>query len=232
MKINTDKTKVLTFTNRFNATVSDYAIGGAQIEKVMSFKYLGVRLSSNLTWYCHIEHVVNRASKTLGFLKRQLALADQNTKLIAYTTLVRSQLVCASLIWSPYQTYLINQIESLQNKAARFITRRHSRADSITAIKNTLELTALHSRRKRARLAFFHRLFHSSSLFRQINREPPDWISLRLDHPFKVKPIFTRTKVYQNSPLLLAIADWNALPGSIASLTNHSCFLARVGEML
>lgn len=63
----------------------------------MSFKYIRVHLSSNLIGNCHIEHVVNKASRTLGVLKRQLALADQNTKIIAYATVVCSQLSYACI---------------------------------------------------------------------------------------------------------------------------------------
>ena len=40
--------------------------------------------------------------KTLGFLRRILALAPRHTKEVAYKTLVRPQLEYAAPIWHPY----------------------------------------------------------------------------------------------------------------------------------
>lgn len=231
MKINIDKTKSVTFTTRSNLDTFIYKINETPIEKVSAFKYLGVHLSSNLTWNCHIEHITNKASKTLGFIKRHLALADQNTKLLAYTSLVRSQLEYASIIWNPHQTYLLNHLESVQNKAARFITRKYSRYDSVTTIKSSLELTTLEARRKNSRLSFFHTLYHGSSQFKEVNLKPAYRVSSRLDHPYKVQPIFARTNAYKNSPLPLAITDWNALPREIATLTDHTLFTNEINAL-
>ena len=43
------------------------------------------------------------ATKTMGFLRRNLALAPRHTKEVAYKTLVRPQLDYAAPIWHPYQ---------------------------------------------------------------------------------------------------------------------------------
>ena len=43
-----------------------------------------------------------KATKTLGFLRRNLALAPRHTKEVAYKTLVRPQLEHAAPIWHPY----------------------------------------------------------------------------------------------------------------------------------
>lgn len=135
MEINVSKTKAMTFTRTHNPELSYYTIQGIPVEKVSTFKYLGVHLSSDLSWNEHINTITSKASKTLGFIKRNLYLANSATKLLAYTTLVRSKVEYASIIWNPHQTYLIDQLEALQNKAARYIT------------KNTRETTVLRTSR-------------------------------------------------------------------------------------
>uniref|UniRef100_A0A0K8RLY6 Putative jockey ele1 orf2-h 1e-120-j 4 n=1 Tax=Ixodes ricinus TaxID=34613 RepID=A0A0K8RLY6_IXORI len=102
MEINITKTKSLTFSTKLNVDRHAYAIGENQIENGTSIKYLGVHLSANLSWNLHTEHIISKASKTLGFLKRSLFQANKATKLLAYTSFVRSQLEYASIIWHPH----------------------------------------------------------------------------------------------------------------------------------
>ncbi|MDD9361362.1 MAG: reverse transcriptase family protein, partial [Anaplasma sp.] len=181
MKINTSETKAITFTTQRHPTPHTYLIRNDPIENVILFKYLGVHLSSDLTWNTHIQHITKKAMKTLGFLKRTLFQANPETKLVAYSTLVRSQLEYASIICNPHQSYLGENIESLQNKAARFIFRDYSRFTSVTGIKHRLNLSPFHTRRKLARLSFIHKLYHSFSAFKylfyaQLTIYRPVWI--------------------------------------------------------
>ena len=45
-----------------------FTIKNLEIEKVECFKYLGVWLSSNLTWNKHIEEICKSASKQTGII--------------------------------------------------------------------------------------------------------------------------------------------------------------------
>ena len=40
-------------------------IGGAVIERVATYKLLGVCISEDLSWNVHIEHIVNKANRRL-----------------------------------------------------------------------------------------------------------------------------------------------------------------------
>ena len=53
----------------------------------------------------HINNVTSKATKTLGFLRRNLTLA-------AYKALVRPQLEYAAPIWNPHHQTEINRIMS------------------------------------------------------------------------------------------------------------------------
>ncbi len=70
---------------------------------------VGVTIASDLYWRHHIENIVGKANKTLGFLKPNLKHCPQEIKVQAYKTLVRPILEYSSTVWDPY---MINQVES------------------------------------------------------------------------------------------------------------------------
>ena len=55
----------------------------------------------NLDWGQHMSEISSKASKTLGFLHRNLSFAPQETKEVAYKTLVRPKLEYAAAVWNP-----------------------------------------------------------------------------------------------------------------------------------
>ena len=64
-----------------------------RLEQVQSAKYLGITISDDLDWGQHISEISSKATKTLGFLQRNLAFAPStlrklHTKQVAYKTLV------------------------------------------------------------------------------------------------------------------------------------------------
>ena len=68
----------------------------------------------------HISEISAKATKTTGFLRRNLAFAPRHTKEVAYKTLVRPQLEYAAptCIWHPYHETQIGQVEKVQRTAA------------------------------------------------------------------------------------------------------------------
>ena len=75
----------------------DYSLHEQILEQVRSAKYLGLTITDDLEWGQHVSEISCKATKTLGFLRRSLALAPRQTKEVAYKTLVRPQLEYAAL---------------------------------------------------------------------------------------------------------------------------------------
>ena len=71
-------------------------------------------------WGQHISEISSKATKTLGFLRRNLASAHRSTKKVAYKILIRPKLEYAEPIWSPYSNFQIYQVENVQRTAARW----------------------------------------------------------------------------------------------------------------
>lgn len=227
MQINTEKTNHLNFTSVPKSQTNTYILNNSIVHSVTSVKYLGVYINSSLTWTDHIKYITTKAQKKLGFLKRRLHLADRDTRLQAYTFFVRPSLEYASVIWHPYQIALTNLLEAVQNKAARFIMSSYSRFQSVSSLKQTLNMPPLAMRRKFARLCFFHTLYHSNTSFARSHILPPPHTSHRIDHAYKVNPIFARTEKYKNSPLTLSIKEWNELPSRIATITHSLLYFSQ-----
>ena len=61
-----------------------------------------------------------KASKTLGFLKRNLSECTKQLKSAAYTSRVRPTLEDASAAWDPSSVEDITKLEKVQPQAARF----------------------------------------------------------------------------------------------------------------
>ena len=55
-------------------------------ENVQSAKYLGITITDNMDWGQHVSEISSKATKTLGFLRRNLAFAPRSTKEGAYKT--------------------------------------------------------------------------------------------------------------------------------------------------
>ena len=79
----------------------NYTLHQKTLDQVQSAKYLCLTVTYNLDWGQHISDIKCKATKTLGFLLRDLALAPTHTKEVAYKTLVRPQLEYALLFGIP-----------------------------------------------------------------------------------------------------------------------------------
>ena len=64
---------------------------------ITSVKYLGITVTDDLDWGQHINNVTSEATKTLGFLRRNLTLAPKETKVAVYKAFVEY----AAPIWNP-----------------------------------------------------------------------------------------------------------------------------------
>ena len=111
MAFHPDKCKTFRVTRSLNLVEFAYAIRDQNLDTAQHVKYLGVTLSNNLSWKQHIHNITEKASKTLGFLKRNLRVNSTSPKETACKVLVRPQVEYAAAAWDP--GYL-NEIKTLK----------------------------------------------------------------------------------------------------------------------
>ena len=82
----------------------------------------------------------------------------------AYKTLVRPILEYCSSVWDPHTSTLIKQLESIQNRAARFVK------GSVKAIKQELNWESLQHRRKVDKLTNFQQAVAGKNSLSSVKR--------------------------------------------------------------
>ena len=98
------------------------------------------------------------ANRTLGFLRRTLFSCPQNVKEAAYKGMVRPILEYGSSVWDPHPDNLQKELEKVQNRAARFVTRNDDyETGSMTGILGQLKGESLKKRRKDNRLILLNK---------------------------------------------------------------------------
>lgn len=135
MPLNASKCKLISFSRKRTNSVFHYSINNTVVSTARSYKYIGVYLSSDLSWKTHVTTILSKASQYLGYLRRNLRNAPSNVRKLAYLTYVRPQLEYASSTWPPYQDYLIRMLEAVQKRTARFISGNYDHHSSINPNK-------------------------------------------------------------------------------------------------
>ena len=150
----------------------DYSLHIQTLENVQSARYLGITISDNMDWGQHISEISSKATKTLGFLRRNLAFAPRSTKEVAYKTLVPPKLEYATPIWSPCSKLQINQVEKVQRTATRWTCRRWQNTSSVGEMLDELEWPSLDARRDRSFLLLFHKILSGAVSIEKTSTRP------------------------------------------------------------
>ena len=221
MLFHPDKCNVISFSKKRTKIKYDYTLHGQTLLAVDSTKYLGLNFSEDLTWNAHIGKICAKANRMLGFLKRNLKIENQNVKSVAYKSMVRPLLEYSSTVWHPHQANLTSQIESVQNRAARWVTRQYDRESSVTAMKSKLEWPSLNLRRQQARIILLYKIVNGLVLC------PTSYFVFHRGGIY-INPIHARTDYYKYSFFPDTIYHWNTLPVQVIQAPSLDAFKGRL----
>ena len=197
----------------------DYTLHQQKLEQVQSAKYLGITITDNLDWGQHVSEISCKATKTMGFLRRNLALAPRHTKTVAYKTLVQPQLEYSAPFWNPYHKLQIQEVEKVQRTAARWTCRRWRNTSSVGDMLDELEWPSLEARREQSSLTFFYKI-HSGTVSLDKDKyltPTPNLHRTRESHDLQYTRYFAYSDSLKNSFFPRTIPLWNSLPSSVVS---------------
>lgn len=223
MEFHPDKCQVLTISRKKNTINHPYHLNGHSLTHVEKAKYLGITIQSDMRWNHHIQNITAKASRTLGFLKRNLQINSVALKSTAYKALVRPHLEYATSIWNPSTKRETDKIEMVQRRAARYATNRYRDKSSVGDMLHQLQWPTLAERRKHQRLTLFYNI-HNSHI--QVNSPQSMQMSPRQSRGHQQQYIIPRTNkdYHQNSFFPLTIREWNKLPASTIEAPSAESF--------
>ena len=176
-------------------------------------------ITDDLEWGQHVSEISCKATKTLGFFLRNLALVPRHLKEVAYKTLVCPQLKYAAPIWHHYNETATKKVEKVQKTAASWTCRRWRNKSIVDDVLGELEWPSLEDRRVKSSLTFFYKI-HSGTVLLDKDRyltPAPNFRRTMASHD----PQYTRYMAYsdalKNSFFPRTIPLWNSLPSSVVS---------------
>lgn len=147
MSFNASKCKVLSITRSQNPICFNYSMNNAPLDNVNVFTDLGVTLDGKLSFNNHIQHIVSKATRVCGMIKRSVGFrAPANVKLTLFKMYSRSILETSCQVWSPQCKNVILKIESVQRRMSKFVLNDY--VSSYSARCTALNILPLSYRRE------------------------------------------------------------------------------------
>ena len=230
MEFNADKCFVLNISKKRQPKLNEYYLKNTLLQTVDSTTYLGVEISKDLKWSRHIDKTVKKANKSLGFIRRNIKTNNTNTKTLAYQTLVRPILEYACQVWDPHLACEISKLESVQRRAARYVTNRFHNTSSVTNMLHELKWDSLQQRRCKSRLTMLYKMSNDLIDISHSDYLIPSTLSHHATGTHFIRP-YSMTNYQKFSFFPRTIGQWNFLPPSIKLSNNLENFKAGVAEL-
>ena len=227
MSFNPEKCEVLRITNKRSPIHTTYSLHGQHLALTTNSKYLGVTISSDLSWNTHINTITKKANQTLGFLRRNIRNCPPDIKTKCYESFVRPILEYSSSAWAPHTQQNIQSLEAVQRRAARFVTSDYRRTSSVTDMLQSLQWDTLHQRRMRSQVVMCYKIVASI-----VDIPAADYLTIRsgrnIDslrgHSHKFIQPRARVLAFQYSFFPYTIKLWNDLPPSLIAAPSVEAF--------
>ena len=117
---------------------------------------------------------------------------------------------------NPSQKELIQEIEMIQRRAARYVSNRCRNTSSVSSMLDALQWEPLESRRTKIQLTLLFKIINDLVDIRADDYLTSSTGRTRQSHSKKYRQISTRTDSYKFSFFPRTIPVWNSLPASVA----------------
>ena len=237
-----NKTKMMVIGSRYNLNHkvstsdlrSNIRINNNVVLSVFSQKCLGIYLDERLAFDAHIEDLCKKICSGIGVLRRIKSLVPKECLLKLYKSLIQPYFDYCSPLWDTCDKTLKDNLQTLQNRAARIIYGANYDTRSKDILKN-LQLDSLDVRRKKLKFVFLYKVLNgiSAPCLRE-NLERLTSLSrgydLR-DSETDLKLPKPRTNFLKRSFKYSASALWNNLPIDAKNATTMNEFKRLISNL-
>lgn len=228
MSLNTSKCYVIKFSRKRTSFERNYSIDGNKLTEVEQIRDLGVILDTGLRFNLHIDDIVSRSFKILGFVLRNCkSFKNAETKISLFTALVRSVLEYGSIVWNPYFDIYKNRLENVQKRFLGHLTYSLNLAKKLQSYEERLsffKLLSLQNRRRVLDNSFMFKLVNGSIespylLSKIMFRAPSRSFRASTYTPFVES--FAHSRYGRLSPINRLIINYNSIYKIATSLHNN-----------
>ena len=212
---NSVKTESLLISRKRNSPIHPaLSMSGQNIQSVPSHKHLGVFLSSDCSWHSHVDFIKEKAWSRVNVMRKLKFQIDRKSLETIFTCFIRPLLEYGDVIWDNCTLYEKNELDKIQNEAARIVTGA-TKLVSLQQLNNDIGWESLETRRVKHKLILFYKMVNHlsptylSSLVPPMNSEVSNY-SLRNADDFQVP--LSRTSLYSTSFLPSTTREWNSIP--------------------
>ena len=235
LRINFVKTCFVLFgpkilTNMFKPLLS---ISDLSITRVESVKFLGVILTSNLSWYENSNSISQKVSKNIGIIyKIKHKLSKHALNILYYSIIYPLYNYCMS-IWGNSPKSHLHLIQKTQNDFIRLLhgIKKFDSVRNLFRLDNILTIQQIYIYRI---ITLFYKII--------IKNIFPFWTSilsyflknsqrgLRKNTQFSIP--LCRTKVFKNSTIITGIIYWNMVPDNVKLIAHFAGFKKQISILL
>ena len=120
---NPSKTETLLISRKLNRPVHPpLYMEDHQISEVDSHKHLGLYFSHDCTWHQHINHITIKAWARINIMRKLKLKLDRKPLETIYTAFIRPPIEYGDIIWDNCSQYQKDELDKIQNEAARITT--------------------------------------------------------------------------------------------------------------
>ena len=122
LMFNESKCKLQQITRKIKPITTTYMLNDQQVDTTDTERDLGDCVSSNLTWTTQARQQVSKASKLLGYIRRNTMFGtDISPRRALYLALFHSHFGYCSQIRAPQKIALINMLQRTQRRETKYI---------------------------------------------------------------------------------------------------------------
>ena len=224
---NPSKNESLVISRKINKPIHPpLYMQNVQIQEVSSHKHLGLYFSNDCSWQQHIDYIKQKAWFRIHIMRKLKFKLDRKSLETIYLTFIRPLLEYKDVICDNCTQYEKNELDKIQNEAAR-ITTGTTKLVSLDNLYKKVRWQTLHRRRQDHKFTLFYKMFNqltpvylSSLIPQQVNAISHH----NLRNSNDIHTIRSNTSLYHNSFLPSTLRQWNSLPVEVRQLNTLSSF--------